>query len=230
MKVGLIADIHGNAPALSVVLSALEQRVEQILFLGDLVGYYPFVNECAAMLAGQKLTAVRGNHDEMLLRCRAEGATPGAEYRSRCGSALERSAKVLSEQADVMLQSWPTEQFLTVSSVKIAMFHGTPWNPLEGRVYPDFNQWERFDDTPADIVLLGHTHYPLVRRLKNKLVINPGSVGQPRDRSGGACCAELDLNSGEVTQHRIPYDPGPVIEDACRHSPDVPYLLEVLKR
>jgi putative phosphoesterase len=230
MRLGLIADIHGNAPALRAVLTALETRVDRILFLGDLVGYYPFVNECAAMLSAIDPIGVRGNHDEILMNCRRDGTTPGAKYRARYGSALERSLANLSAEAEAVLQSWPTKQVLTLSSATVAMFHGAPWDPLDGRVYPDFDRWEEFDDCRADLVLLGHTHYPLVKRIGEKVIVNPGSVGQPRDHSSGACYAVLDLKSGEVTHDRVPYDPEPVIADALRHSPDVSYLVNVLKR
>jgi predicted phosphodiesterase len=80
------------------------------------------------------------------------------------------------------------------------------------------------------VILLGHTHHQVVKNYQEKLIINPGSVGQPRDRSGEACFAILDMTSGIVQQRRVPFDPRRVIEDAREHDPNFPYLVEVLIR
>ena len=230
MRIGLISDIHGNAPALRSVLSALQDRVDLFLFLGDLVGYYPFVNECIKMLHSHQVISVRGNHDQVLVDCLKYQRAPGVSYRARYGSALERSLQTLSEEARVSIQSWPLQQHLDLCSVQVSMFHGAPWDLLEGRVYPDFVGWYRFKVYPDDVILLGHTHYQLVKRWKDKLIINPGSVGQPRDHSRGACYAVLDLALGEVILDRVSYDSTAVIQYACSHDPGIPYLTEVLTR
>ncbi|MFC1992257.1 metallophosphoesterase family protein [Chloroflexota bacterium] len=230
MKVGLIADIHGNAPALKMVLSALEGRVDKTLFLGDITGYYAFINECADMWDSKMIISVRGNHDEVLLQCIEHKKPPDSSYRKQYGSGLERSWKSLSERARLLVQSWPIQQHLTLSSVSISLYHGSPWDPLEGRVYPDFNDWHRFDTCEDDIILLGHTHYPLLKRWGEKLIVNPGSVGQPRDKSGVACYAELDPASGEVAFQKVAYNARPIIQDTLRHDPDNHYLVGVLVR
>jgi putative phosphoesterase len=230
MKIGLIADVHGNAPALEVVLAMLANTVDRVLFLGDLTGYYAFVNECASMLDGSSVLGVLGNHDEIMCRCIQNGSSEPPGYRIRYVSALERSRSCLSEQARALLTTWPTQRQLTLGSVSVAMYHGTPWNPLNGRVYPDFQEWERFDHCPADVILISHTHYSLIKRWKNKLIVNPGSVGQPRDRSGKAAYAILDLLSGEVSEARVGFDANRVIQDSQIHDPKLRYLVEVLTR
>ncbi len=228
MKIGVISDIHGNHAALAAVLSKLRPRVDLIVFLGDMTGYYPFVNECMELLAGEKFTAIRGNHDDILIKCLNRGGGPDETYNSQYGYALARSMWSLSEENQRLIGSWPEQQSLTLSSYDVALFHGAPWDPMEGRVYPDFTEWEKFDASPAKIILLGHTHYQLAKRYQNKLIVNPGSVGQSRDRSGAACYAELDLSGLEVSLCRCEYDPAPVIEDARRHEKDFPYLIRVL--
>jgi diadenosine tetraphosphatase ApaH/serine/threonine PP2A family protein phosphatase len=110
------------------------------------------------------------------------------------------------------------------------MFHGAPWMPLEGRVYPDFAEWERFGSCTEEIILLGHTHYPMVKEWRGKVIINPGSVGQPRSRSGAAEYAVLDVAKRSVVFERAPYDVSRVIQDARRHDPQMSYLVEVLSR
>ncbi len=230
MKITVLADVHGNIFALRAVLSALKDRVDTILFLGDLAGYYPFVNDCVALWETKKIIGIRGNHDEILIDCIKNEKPPNRSYCQRYGSALTRSWQSLSKESKLLVQSWPLQRQLVLASTTISMFHGSPWKPLEGRIYPDFTDWGRFDDCPADIILLGHTHYPLTKRWKGKLILNPGSVGQPRDSSEGACYAELDLASGEITHYRVAYDKSDLITDAYLHNPNIPYLIEVLTR
>jgi len=230
MKVGLISDIHGNSPAFQAVLAALRNRVNSILFMGDLVGYYPFVNECAECWDADHIIGILGNHDQTLIDCLAEGKEPEQSYSARYGSALKRCLRQLSPQARALLGSWPQRLSLTLEDLSVAMFHGAPWMPLEGRVYPDFQGWERFQSCSEDVILLGHTHYPMVKECGGKLIINPGSVGQPRSRSGAAEYAILDVTNRSVIFERVPYDVSRVIQDARLHDPEMSYLVEVLSR
>ena len=226
----MIADIHGNHIALEKVLSVLRQKVELIFFLGDLAGYYPFVNECADLLDSHKIIGVRGNHDDVLLNCIELGSTPGTEYNDAYGTALERSQKSISKKSLSLIKSLPTQRRTSLESVSIAMFHGAPWDPLEARVYPDFADWSLFNDSLDDIILLGHTHYPMVKHWKGRLIVNPGSVGQPRNAAGVACYGELDLKSGKAALHQVGYDADLIIRDTLINNPDKPYLTEVLTR
>jgi len=229
VKIGLISDIHGNSPALESVLPALLNEVDQIIFLGDLCGYYPFVNECVS-LWDEGIIGIRGNHDDVLLRCVEKQEEPGIDYQMKYGSALTRTLRTLSESSLSLLQSLPVSRILELNGAKIALYHGAPWDALEGRVYPDYEEWERFSGVPGDVILLGQTHYPLIRRHRDKLIVNPGSVGQPRDQASRACFAILDLDRATVQQHRVPFDPRRLFEDATRYDPGIPYLVDVLVR
>jgi putative phosphoesterase len=230
MRVGLIADVHGNSPALRSVLAALRGLVDSILFMGDLVGYYPFVNECAEGWDANQIIGILGNHDRILTDCLAQGREPEELYCARYGSALTRSLRHLSPKARALLASWPQQRSLKLEDASVAMFHGAPWMPLEGRVYPDFAEWELFEGCPEEVILLGHTHYPMIKKWHGKVIINPGSVGQPRSRSGAAEYAVLDVAQRSVMFERVPYDVSRVVQDARRHDPQMSYLVEVLSR
>jgi len=230
VRVAVLADVHGNPPALKAVLDAIRGQVDRVLFLGDLFGYYPFVNECVEMAAGILDKGVLGNHDQVLLTCLAARSEPPAEYTARYGGALSRSLRELSPAAAALAQSWPKQRSIQVGDDSLLLCHGAPWDVLEGRVYPDFRQWERFDDCAEGIVLMGHTHYPMLKSWNGKLIVNPGSVGQARDRSGEACYAILQLPERTATLHRAPYDASRMINDARAHEPKLPYLWEVLTR
>jgi putative phosphoesterase len=229
MRIGIFSDVHGNAAALRPVLQELTSSSDLQLFLGDLAGYYGFVNECAELWP-TPVTGVRGNHDEVLLKALTEAKAPAPTYFSRYGSALWRSAQTLSPKARSLMEALPVQRTLDLDGVRVAMFHGSPWDPLNGRVYPDFAEWEKFEAVDADVVLLGHTHYPMAQKHAQKLIVNPGSVGQARDGSGSACFAIFDTGSRTVELKRVAFDCGEVIRDAKDHDPELPYLWEVLTR
>jgi putative phosphoesterase len=229
MRIGIFSDVHGNASALRPVLQELMSNSEVLLFLGDLAGYYGFVNDCANLWPAQVI-GVRGNHDEVLLKALAEAKAPAPTYFSRYGSALWRSAQTLSPEARSLMEALPAQRTLDFDGVRVAMFHGAPWDPLNGRVYPDFAEWEKFEAVDADVVLLGHTHYPMAQERGQRLIVNPGSVGQARDGSGAACFAIFETGSRTVELKRVAFDCGEVIRDAKEHDPELPYLWEVLTR
>jgi len=230
MRIGLLADIHGNHVAFEAALIFLKSRVDRILFAGDLVGYYPFVKECLELWDDDLMIGVRGNHDQVLLDCVSENKSPSSEYSSRYGNSLERCLQTLSARDVERISKMKISLEISFQDVLFSVFHGSPWDILEGRVYPDFKDWHLFESVKSDIVLLGQTHHPMECSWKNKRIINPGSIGQPRNRIGAfACCAEIDLASSVVTQHQVPYDPAVVIQDARKANPDMPYLVEVFK-
>jgi putative phosphoesterase len=230
MKLGIISDIHGNAPALKAVLGAMRGQVDECVFLGDLVGYYSFAEECIALGRHELKIGVLGNHDEIFLRCSREQSQLPEEYTAHFGSALERTLNARDPETLALVSSWPLTRKLEFAGTSIFMCHGAPWDPLHARVYPDFQDWEKFSEVAQEIILLGHTHYPMVRHWNGKLIVNPGSVGQPRDHAGGACYAVLDTSRKEVSLCRVSYDFSSLIEDSRAHDPSLPYLCEVLAR
>lgn len=226
MKYGIISDIHGNDAALAVVLAQFRKLgVHDLIFLGDLVGYYPFAKHCMEMLSHFRVTSVRGNHDQVALDCLERGTRTYPAYRKAYGSALDRAL-----DDGVALEETPLERRIIFEGKTLLLCHGSPWDPLEGRVYPDFKEWERFESLGVDAVLMGHSHYPLKRQCGPVLVLNPGAVGQARQRSGVACAALLDVPAMTASLLEIPYDPTRLIWDAREHDPDLPYLIQVLLR
>jgi putative phosphoesterase len=230
MSIAVVSDVHGNAAALAAVISRLESEAEDVLFLGDLVGYYSLAHECLEMLRPLSLRGVRGNHDRVLLDCAETGTRPDPAYVAAYGTAVTRSLDADDGRLVSFLRTLPESLVVEVGGIRIALWHGAPWDLLDGRVYPDFQDWDRFGNTDADILLMGHTHYPFERRIGTRLLLNPGSVGQPRDRSGVAEYAVLDPVAGRVRLAAVGYDFSPVLADVAANDPGLPYLAEVLKR
>jgi len=231
MRLGILSDIHGNHVALTAVLEEFRrQNVTNLLFLGDLVGYYPFAKECVFMLSEFRVTSVRGNHDHIALNCLEAGTHTDERYRRAYGSALDRALDQKDAATETFLREMPLERRVRLENRTLLLSHGSPWDVLEGRVYPDFKEWQRFEQMKTDVVLLGHTHYPLQHQCGSVLVLNPGSVGQARQRYAMACAAVLDVSSLTASMLEIPYDPAPLIADARMYDPDLPYLIKVLQR
>ena len=109
--------------------------------------------------------------------------------------------------------------------------HGSPWEPDE-YIYPDspMDTFLRCTNGRFDVVIMGHTHYPMVKLINSTVIINPGSVGQPRNYIPGADWAILDFDTLDVQLKHIQYDISEVVEEAKRIDPELPYLAQVLFR
>jgi putative phosphoesterase len=229
--VGLIGDVHGNADALCAVLRAARRAcVEQILCTGDLVGYYDQPSLVLALLDSWAVSHVRGNHERMLALARA---IPDrcAHFEKSYGSGLRVALETLGTKALDWLEGLPDRQDLELDGRRILLCHGAPWDP-DHYIYPDSDAhvWERCEQSGADMIVCGHTHYPLSRQCGRSLLVNPGSVGQPRNRVPGAHWAILDTGRMRVEHHVESYDASAVASRASIANPSLPYLSEVLLR
>lgn len=231
MKLALLGDIHGNHLALHAVLTAAAlSGVEKLLITGDLVGYYHSPSQVLELLRQWDRHVVRGNHEDMLATARADSA-----FLTRVDACYGTGLRTAIEQLDTQqldeLCGLPHPLELVIDGCRILLCHGTPWdNNLY--VYPDAKQelLERCAMQEFDLVVLGHTHYPMCLQIGDTLLINPGSVGQPRNRKPGAHWAFFDTESRDVTLRCEVYDARPVIAESRRRHPDIPYLAEVLER
>lgn len=209
MKIALLSDIHANYIALNaVVKDAMERNIDHIIFAGDAVGYYPFINEACSTLREIADWCIMGNHDAFLA-----GRLSVSEDK-RTAYALDYSLREISVENMDWLKNLPEFLELGLSGKLFRVYHGSPWNYLEGYIYPDYDSFSRFDNIEADFVILGHTHYPMIKHVGEKIIINPGSCGQPRDYDPRASYALLDTESGEVNIRRISYDTETVMKKA----------------
>jgi putative phosphoesterase len=231
VKIALMGDIHGNELALQAVLSASANAgVAQLLVTGDLVGYYFEPSQVLKLLSGWMCTVVRGNHEEMMSRALSDTAYLEV-IESRYGSGIRVALEQLSQTQLNDLCSLPHPLELSIDGCKILLAHGAPWD-LDEYIYPDTDQemLVRNFHQEYDLVVMGHTHYPLLRRIGNTTLVNPGSVGQPRDRKPGACWALYDTRDRTVELHREDYDWNVLVRECQIRHPELPYLAEVLRR
>ena len=211
MRAAFLSDVHSNHQALSAVLEhAAEQGVDRLYCLGDIVGYNAHPNECIELLRKAEVAALQGNHDWAATVGTSEGfnayAVAGVDYARRALSAPNRA----------WLQSLPFELQTTLGDCKLAMYHGSPRDPLMEYVFPSTRPDERTALLRAagspNVLVLGHTHVPMRLEHDGALLINPGSVGQPRDGDPRTSYAILDSSDRATQFHRLDYD----VEAAAR--------------
>jgi putative phosphoesterase len=114
---------------------------------------------------------------------------------------------------------------------KITAKYGSPWD-LNQYVYPDAKAdlLKRCAGSEYDWVVMGHTHYPMVQQVGNTVLVNPGSVGQPRNGVPAAHWALLDTSNRRLEFRVEPYDREPLIRECRLRHPELPYLAEILER
>ena len=231
MKLGLLSDIHGNYLALEAVLNSAEEKgVDVLLLAGDLIGYYFWPKEIMGLLSSWDTIAVRGNHEEMLNKA-FENPLMLTEIEREYGCGLRVALNSLTAKQLDWLTSLPHPREMAIDGQKILLCHGSPWS-LDDYIYPDLKTTtkDRFLEMDFDWIILGHTHYPMMVECGKTKVVNPGSVGQPRNREPGAHWATLDTKSLQFKKYIEEYDIDLVAEQTRAREPDIPYLREVLVR
>jgi predicted phosphodiesterase len=181
MRLGILADAHGNVEAIRLVLRVLvEAQADLTYFLGDAVGYIPDAG-VVSLLYGSDIRSVRGNHEDMLIRESASGEQE-AIYRHR------ETFSALNAFERQFLLALPLRAKFQGDGITGLFVHGSPAHPLTGYVYPDSDLSE-FSTVDADVIFMGHTHRPFIRQDNGKLFINVGSCGLPRGRDlrGSVC-------------------------------------------
>jgi len=195
-----------------------------------MVGYYFAPARVLDMLSQLKCNSVRGNHEEMLSRSRID---PDALYavEAKYGSGIRLALAQLSAQQLDEVCGLPHPLHLEIDGVRILLSHGTPWD-LDQYVYPDSasDLIQRCASAEFDLVVTGHTHYPMSNNTGSTVLVNPGSVGQPRNRCPGAAWAIFDTIDRTVELRSEYYDPTALVRECRLRHPELPYLSEVLLR
>jgi len=208
--IGLIADPHSNMIALKVVLLLLERRgVEMILSAGDLVGYNPYPNETVELFRKNKVETIYGNHDKAVLT----GDT--STFNPYAASAIDWTRGMISRENLNYMRELKGMISKDISGLKIRIFHGSPRDEDE-YVFPENFHPGLLRLGDADILVLGHTHVQYLAEYREGVIVNPGSVGQPRDGDPRAACAVLDTEKRRIELLRVDYDIKHVMEDIVR--------------
>ncbi len=175
MKLVIISDIHGNHDA----LRALPEEYDELWVLGDLVNYGPQPKEVVAEVMAKASLVVQGNHDNAVAY--DDDSRWSARYRPIAEATRRFTSSVLSDAQKAYLRGLPLQAQAERDGLLFHLTHATPSDPLYGRCATEAEGWAaELDALPADVLLVGHTHVPFLRRIGDKVVLNPGSLGQPR--------------------------------------------------
>ena len=200
MRLGLLSDVHANLPALEAVLADVDRVApDSVWVAGDLVGYNPWPNEVLEILRARQVRAIRGNHDRAVLG----GDT---SWFNELAAAAIRWTRIQLAPAGVgYLKGLEDRTRGTMPEGLIAMYHGSPRNDDE-YVFPWTADESMVQAAGAPFVVLGHTHLPMSLRVRSGFLVNPGSVGQPRDGDSRASWGVLDLARRRFEVRRVAYD------------------------
>jgi len=200
MRVGVISDVHANRVALRAVLDDMP-AVDALLNAGDVVGYNPWPAECVAEMRDRGIPTVQGNHDRMV-------AGSGNYRGNRMAAAgIEHARDRLSDDQVAWLADLPTERRCCEGRVKVV--HGHPDDPDRYTRPHEFGPDLLGDE---DVLVMGHTHVQHHEAYDAGVVLNPGSVGQPRDDDPRAAYALVDLDALSVEERRVAYDVESVVD------------------
>lgn len=229
MKIVFFSDIHGNKYVLDQLAKDLEKlRPGKIVFCGDIFGYYYYPFEVLDFLRMNNVECILGNHDKLLLDL-CKGKLSETELVNKYGSTYANvSTEISREDYEFIKELSPQLEFCT-DGLRFGVFHGSPEDPLNGRVYPDMFIFNRTLYNKYDFVVLGHTHHKMVKYIEKTTVINPGSIGQQRDGKG---CSYLvfDTKVQEFWFNIIEYDVSKLLGDVDRYDCGNVRLKEVLVR
>lgn len=223
MRTAVVSDIHSNLEALDAVLAAADEAgCQRVIVLGDIVGYGADPDAVIARLADRKALAIAGNHD-----LAATGAFDVTWFNDVAARAIRWTAETMSDDARRYLQDLSPRR----STDAALLVHGSVRDPIAEYLLSIPDASASFAREDFSVAFFGHTHLPTVfRRTEDgavsgwvldqgielvlepgvRYMLNPGSVGQPRDRDPRA--AFLVWEDGRVTGHRVPYP----IETAAR--------------
>ncbi len=224
MRVAIISDVHGNLEALEEVLKAIDKiGVDRIYCLGDIVGYNPNPSECIALLKERGIVSIKGNHERGVL-----DLVPLYYFNDMARKAVMWTRSVLSHEDMEFLRGLPES---TKLSSDIYMVHGSMRDP-DGYILSELDAGREFyalEEAGGRILFFGHTHVQgafvpsgsgmyftrfseIDLKGVSMALVNPGSVGQPRDMDPRAAFAIYDGSEGSIRFFRVEYPVDRVVE------------------
>lgn len=212
MKIAIVSDIHANFIALEAVYNDIKSEgVSQIYALGDLVGYYPQIDEVIEFIIDRNIITVLGNYDKACL-CKDE--KEGILYLKK--DLPEERRKVfqwtrqhLSEKVKDFLSGLPQKIELHYDKKRMLLVHGSP-KGIANYIYPNTSTFyleNLLNENMVDIIVCGHTHQPMIIETREGFVLNPGSVGVPENSDNVAkyLIIELDKEPAFILK-QVPYE------------------------
>lgn len=201
MKIVIISDIHGNFDA----LSALPESGDELWVLGDLVNYGPEPGLVIDDLRSRAPVIVRGNHDNSVGY--QEDPRCSVRFRAMAAATGRYTESVVSPRHNEFLRSLPLHVEVQRGDTRFYLCHAIPSDPLFGYCEGESDRWvEEIRNLPAEVLLVGHTHVPMARNVGGRLIVNPGSLGQPKNGSPEARYAVWEEGKVELKSYPYPVE------------------------
>jgi len=187
VKIVIISDLHGNYDA----LSALPERGDELWVLGDLVNYGPHPKQVVDFVRTKAAVVVRGNHDHSVGYDEDPRCTP--RYAQMADETRRFTDGVLGNEDKQFLRRLPLKAEIERDGKRFYLCHAIPSNPLYGYCPQESDKWPaELEMMNCDVLLVGHTHTPFINRIGKQVVVNPGSLGQPKTGNADACYAVFE--------------------------------------
>jgi predicted phosphodiesterase len=217
-RLAILADIHGNLPALQSVMADMASfTFDHVIVTGDLINWGPFSADVCAIAARERWAVIRGNNEFYLLDYR----TPRAPAHWHEYTLLPWLHAQLAGLWQSAIAAWPDELSLRFPDAPpIRVLHGLPGNPWRG-IPPLLNEAELatlLDGVPEAVIVSAHTHLPMSRHVAGRHLLNPGSVGVPLDglQSASYLLLHGDATGWRATFRRVPYALEPLLAEFRR--------------
>ncbi|QDX40201.1 metallophosphoesterase [Salarchaeum sp. JOR-1] len=207
MRVGVLSDIHANRVALDAVFDDMPD-VDALVCAGDVVGYNPWPAACVEALRERDVPTVMGNHD------RKVATDSNFRGNGMASAGITHAKRDLSDAQTEWVRGLPRERVLFDGLLKVVHDHPTR---RDHYTYPE--QFSADLLGGEDVLVLGHTHVQAHEAFSEGVVLNPGSVGQPRDRDPRAAYALVEVTDSGVSveERRVAYDTD-AVADAVREA------------
>ncbi len=211
-RIAFISDIHANIFALEAVLKDIQKKknIDEIICLGDVVGYYPYPNQCIELIKEQCSLTMLGNHDAGVI-----GDEPSFSFNPTAYEMITWTKENIKPEHLNWITTLPRRRTIAKNSKSIYLVHGSPFRVFDYMDSHSDKQWkamlsEAFNKTKTDLLVVGHTHVPIKKKLKGNYFLNPGSVGQPRNGKPGANYAILNTIPFNISIVHLKYDFSPL--------------------
>lgn len=212
MKIAILSDIHANLVALEAVYNDIKKEdVFQIYALGDLIGYYSQIEEVIDFIIEKNIISIMGNYDKA---CLCSDEKEGILYLKKDLPEDKRKIFIwtrnhLTQRVKEFLSGLPQKIELYFERKKILLVHGSP-RGITNYIYPDtptFYMESLLKDNMADVIVCGHTHQPMIVETKEGFILNPGSVGVPRNADNTASYLIIETHKEmSFNLKQVPYD------------------------
>jgi len=218
MKRLIIADVHSNLPAFEAVLESAP-RVDEIIFLGDVIGYGPHPRQCVDLLMNLNARAIIGNHDRNIMEKPPTNPSGNAAEITNWDHWEYFS---LRKDQQTYLKNLPDMITISSGGKDVTCVHGSPSGKYLHPAMPDEIFREEFKDVPGSAIYFGHSHRVIDRNIDGRRLICFKAVGQPRDRDRRAGFA---IEEGGIIEHRkVQYNVERVVDDVKKIGLPEPFL------